>query len=48
MFFNIFVVGYDDDDDRVVVFNDLTDDEERAHIQCLQKSGNFVKSQLYF
>jgi len=29
MFYKIFVVGYDDDG-RVVVFNDLTNDEEHA------------------
>lgn len=33
MFYKIFVVGYDDDDDgRVVVFNDFTNDEEHAHL----------------
>ena len=42
MFYKIFVVGYDDDG-RVVVFNDLVNDEEDAHNTMFSKTREFHK-----
>ena len=42
MFYKIFVVGYDDDG-RVVVFNDLANDEEDTHNTMFSKTREFHK-----
>ena len=42
MFYKIFVVGYDDDG-RVVVFNDLANDEEETHTTMFSKTREFHK-----
>ena len=42
MFYKIFVVGYDDDG-RMVVFNDLANDEEETHNTMFSKTREFHK-----